>query len=803
MKKLYTSSQFSPKRLDHLSAHPPFEPPPYAPPSKVSHKGIDAYDGQPLTLFDLSSHKRARDAIEFGLQMRHKDFHVFVVGEDRSGRMTGTLTYLKQHIKNFNSPPDWVYLNNFEYEHRPIPFSLPAGLGKELVEKLGEHVSDAATVLRKTFNNPHYLRQVDSLTNTFQAQMDEQISDMQVYARKKNFEIVQTQEGFNIEIPDDVDPAQIDQTALGQIRDKLNRLSLNLQLSSQKVQRKVHELKKQTAKKALQTLFDKFCTEYQEHLGDWIDDLKKDLLDHIDDFIEYEDESNPLPPSMEERYSVNLLIDHSDSKHPRVYVESNPTYENIFGSIKYRNAQNGGVETNFTLIRPGALHLANGGILVLRADYLAKNPDLWDQLKAALRDRKIRIEERHRDNTLPLLDAPEPKAIPLDVQVFLIASPYWYYTFFFNDPDFRSYFKIKADIDGDLPITPENLHVYRHLIHQNAVNLTGLDIDSEAIDYLTRYSSRWVGDMNRLSARFEQVADILIEAATLSDGQKIKSENIKHAIQFRRMRNSRLEDRHHEDITTHQLVINVEGARIGQINGLTYMSTGDHSYGMPARISARTYVGEEGIVNIERLTEMSGPIQQKSALILAGFLNGLFAQHFPISCSSSVTFEQSYVDVEGDSASMAELIAILSSLSGIPIRQDIAITGSMDQFGRSQAIGGTHYKIEGFFRVCQERGLTGKQGIIIPKANEKHLTLKDEVIDAIHDKKFFIWTVDGVFEAAEIMMDRACGIQHQNGDVIDKNYPYYKFTKNSIFECVFKQLKAYHAALRPVDLPKK
>lgn len=774
-----------------------YTPPRFKRPRKIATKGIEAYHNQEHTLFDLSSHKRAREAIEFAFQMRPYNYHVFVVGEERSGRMTSTLAYLKRNIHNFTPPQDWVYLNNFEKPNHPLPFSLPAGTACNLSEKLQELITNTQGVLKKTFNNPHYIRQVDSLSAGFQHEMDQTIFEVREYAKQKGFDVTQTDDGFNIEYQEDVSPSEIDQNVASEIRDKVNRMTLNLQLASHRAQKKTNELKKHTARKSLSTLFQKFKDEFDIYLKNWIESLRNNILENIDLFIVDEEETETtekikIPSYLSELYGVNILVDHTNSEHPKVLVESNLTYENLFGSIKYRTSTNGSIETNFTMIRPGALHLANGGILVLRGDSLAKNPDIWEELKSTLRDKKIHIRERYRENSLPLLDAPEPKSIPLDIQVYLIASPYWYFSFFYNDPDFRSYFKIKADIDTDMNMDSDNIHIYRHLIHQNATALTGLPITTNAVNYIMRYSSRWAADQKKLSAKFELIADVLSEAAMISNKKKIHEKDIERAIKMRRERNARLEDRHFNEIKESQIFIDTEGECIGQINALTVINTGDNIFGAPCKISARTYIGEPEVVNIERITEMGGPIHEKGSLILEGFLNGLFAQHFPLSCRASLTFEQSYIDVEGDSASMAELIALLSSLSGIPIRQDVAITGSMNQFGKAQSIGGVHFKIEGFFRACIENGLTGTQGVIIPTTNAQHLTLRDEVLNAIEEQKFFIWTVTSIFEAIEIIMNTSCGIQHLHGNITQDGYPYYKFSKNSIFDKVFKQLKKYH-----------
>jgi predicted ATP-dependent protease len=409
-------------------------------------------------------------------------------------------------------------------------------------------------------------------------------------------------------------------------------------------------------------------------------------------------------------------------------------------------------------------------------------------LKSTLRDNKIRIEEPQREHTLPLLDAPEPKAIPLDVQVIIIGAPRWYYPFFFIDPEFKSYFKVKIDIDPDLPVTLENLKTYAHLIQQTAIHHPGLKVDRNAVEYLTGYSARWAGHREKISARFELIADILVEAATFSKERKstsISLKDMKDALKARRRRNNRLEDRSYEEIIQNQVLIDTQGEAIGQVNGLAVLTTGDHAYGIPSRITAQTYAGELGVINIERLAELGGPLQQKSALILDGFLNGIFAQKFPVSCSCSITFEQSYGGIEGDSASLAELVAILSSLGRIPLRQDIAVTGSINQFGQMQVVGGVNYKIEGFYQVCKQRGLTGTQGVILPAANAQNLTLHDEVVEDIAANKFFVWPVNTVQEALELLTGKAAGKMEESG----------AFTKDSVFEAVSQQLEKYHHIL--------
>lgn len=739
-----------------------------------------------VTLFDLSSHARANEAMCFGLKMRSKGFHVFVVGEDRSGRMTATLSYLKQYIQKLPPPADWVYLNNFTSSHRPKPFRLPNGKGCQLKQAMIDLIGSLHSVMAKTFSHPHYTSQIDAMTTALETQVQEELQAVQEFARSKGLSIEETSEGFSIQVieaPEDTKKPVHSYVPkdVQEIKDRLNRITTSAHLAGRQLTVQIQEAKKNIAAQVIEPLFQRFRQDYDKYIKDWIDELVEDVLAHVDDLLSEDPETqSKLPAFIEERYSVNLLINNKGLNYPEVVLEPTPTYENLFGSIKYRTMTGGGLETNFTMIRPGALHRANGGILVLRAEALAQAPEVWESLKAALRDQRIRVEERHRDASLPLLDAPEPMSIPLDVQVFLIGAPMWYYSVFFHDTDFKAYFKIKAEIDPDLPVTPHNISVYSKLIQQASILHTGQEIDPQAIQYIMGYSARWVGHRRKLNSKFELIADVLSEAGTVAaaaterTSDMITVEDIKTVIQERRKRTNRLEDRSHEDIESGQVLIDTTGAVVGQVNGLSVLSTGDHQYGLPNRISARTYAGELGVINIERLTEMSGPIQQKGVLILDGYLNGMFAQNYPLSCGCSITFEQNYGGVEGDSASLAELVAILSSLAEIPIRQDIAITGSINQFGDVQPVGGIIHKIEGFYRTCKHRGLTGTQGVIIPNTNVDNVILREEIVDAIARQEFSIWQATTIDEALFILT----GIPAK-----------------TIFDAVAKKLAVYHESL--------
>lgn len=769
----------------------------------------------PVNFFDLSSHKRAKEAILFGLKMRSFRSNVFVVAGDQRGRVRATMQYLKDYVKTLPPAQDWVYLNNFEVSHRPIPFSLPSGMGCRLRAMMEELIDSIQVVFQKTLTSGSYVSKVNAMTAALEAKVHRDIGKLQEFATTKGLRIESGPEEFTILSIDNLDPESLQDSAprsgsaqeggsvqtlkavpqklytqedIQYIRGKLSHITSAAHIKGRELNRKINELKKKEAHHVLKPLIKPIVTEFGEYLGEWLDELNHDILETIDAFLEeqHEGEANEY---IHRRYAVNVLVDNHCSEHARVIIDPSPTYESLFGSIKYKSAMNG-YHTDFSMIRAGNIHLANGGILVLRADNLATDPELWSALKVALRDRMINIEERHREAAIPMLDAPDPQPIPMDLQIFIIGAPHWYYNFFFNDPDFRTYFKIKADIEPEMPITAENVSVYTRLIRHfaNRAGGTPFDIDSKAVQYILGYGCRWLGNRKLLSSKIELVSNLVKEAKQVAQehgDEKIMIEHVKLSMDGRRFRNSVLEDRSHRSIKDDVVLINTRGKAVGIVNGLTVLSTGDHDYGLPNRITARTFVGDAGVINIERLTEMGGPIQQKGAMILDGFIQGLFAQTHPVSCSCSLTFEQSYGGIEGDSASLAELIAILSSLSGVPIRQDIAITGSINQFGAVQAVAGINHKVEGFYRVCQIKGLSGKQGVIIPLSNRDHIILRDDISEVIREEKFHVWAIQSVEDAIELLMETPAGRCNKKGE-----HP-----EGTVYNLVAKQLERYDELL--------
>ena len=732
-------------------------------------------------VFALSSHARAREALEFGLAMREPGFNVFVVGEDRSGRMTATLAFLQEEMAKRPPPSDWLYLNNFRRPHRPRPFAAPAGVGRRFRDRVAKLAPQIREGLAHAFGAETAQADLGRDQEVLAKEIAERIEALRKKAGESGLDIAQTPQGLQIiraggdEAPEWTSLPEEERKRIEEAgRETATALAAFNRWAAER-QRTVAEsaqgISKTIAEDAVALLVDAVKVEFTEHtaLARWLDELKTDVVENLQNFAALPP-NQPPPPGFEppeRRYAVNLLVDHSDDKAPNVVLEPNPTYQNLFGRMEYRQA-GGVVETDFSLIRAGALHRANGGVLVLRADALAEQGIAWQFLKGAIRDSAIQMEELHRFNGIPIAGAPRPKEIPLNLKVIIVGAPKWYYMFFSADPEFQAYFKIKADIDPEMEATPENLSGLGAVAQAMAEKRGSCACSDSALQTLFAFCSRWAGDRQKLSSRFERLDDLIAEAVAIArrDGRKamIEAADIHAARNARLRRNGRIEDRSQEMIRRGSLKIDVTGGVIGQVNGLTVRDIGDHAFGGPSRVTARTSIGRRGVVNIERDVAMGGPIQQKAAMILHGWFTGQFARRMPLSFTASMTFEQNYGGVEGDSASLAETVAIISDLAGLRARQDIAITGSMNQLGEAQSVGGVHHKIEGFFEICQQTGgLTGAQGAIVPASNADQLVLNDDVTAAIADGRFHIWTVETIDDAIELMLASPPGAPDPQG----------------------------------------
>jgi predicted ATP-dependent protease len=710
--------------------------------------------------FALSSHARAREALDLALSIGAPGFNVYVLGEDRTGRMSATVGYLGAICTPERSRrKDWIYLQNFRDPRQPLAFGLAVGDGARFSDALRRYVGRLRSMLIAALESDAHRERVKRVHRA----ADEQINDKQAAlaraAEAVGFALEESAEGVRLRAPAADSPdRERNRDRLSSELDQLERDAGRLRAGAEA---QALALDRQTLAGLIEGEVADFAATFADYpaLSEWIDDLTEEMIRDVRNLARSSSDER-LPA----KYSTNLLVDHAHGD-ACVVLEPNPTYENLFGYIEYRRVD-GMSETDLTLIRPGALHRANGGVLVLRAEPLAKDETVWTHLKAALRDRVIRIEEPHRSGGMPLIGTPRPEAVPLDAKIVIVGTPDSYYNFFSNDPDFKTYFKIKADIDPDMPATPENLDILGSLTDRMAAR-QGILCTSEAIGLLLGLSSRLAMRRDALSSRFELIEDLLHEAGRhMTAGERLGPEAVLSAWRARYKRDARAEERFHLSVRRRHVAIATSGAVIGQVNALTIRELGDSHFGRPSRLTARASVGHRGVINIERITELGGRTQQKGALVMEGYLRGTFARRHPVSFDCSITFEQSYGNIDGDSASVGELVAIISALSGLPARQELAVTGSFNQLGEVQAVGDVIEKVEGYFRVtAQERAQGIRHGVVLPLANAGDLVVEDNVAAAVADGTFSIWAVERVEEAVELFLgspaaeayDRAAG----------------------------------------------
>ena len=771
-------------------------------------------DGTPdVRVFSLSSHARAREALEFGLGARDPGFNIFVVGEDRSGRMTATLSFLEEALQDGLRPDDWIYLNNFRRTNEPLAVRLPAGQGRKFRDDMAGLIPQLRDALHQAFAREEYQQRLHEEDAAMRAEIGTAIEAARAEAETAGLSLVQSPQGLAVAAlsedgkPRDVsDLPEAERKTMEEAGQRVSQMLAEINRDAARRQAKlaedVRELNRAVAENAVGGLVDELISRFQDvqGLNRWLVAFRVDLLENLALFqptaeaAEGAAPAGPQPalPTAEARYAVNLLVDNGDVSGPPIVLEGNPTYANLFGQIEYR--QVGGVlQTDYSLIQPGALHRANGGVLVLRAEAIAAQAGGWDQLKGALRDGMVRMEEQYRAGGIPVAGAPKPAPVPLDVKVVIVGAPQWYYTFFSVDPEFQAYFKVKAEIDADMAASEGNLACYAGLLQGFANKHGATTCTPDAIRYLLGYAARIAADRTKLSARFELVEDIVNEAiyaARSSGAARIDAEAVRASRRSRRNRNARIEDRTQESIQRGTVMISTRGGAVGQVNGLTVRDMGDHAFGAPSRVTARTSIGRRGVTNIERETSLGGPIQQKGAMVIQGFLAGLFARRTPLSFNASITFEQSYGGVEGDSASLAEVLTILSDLADMPLRQDLAVTGSVNQRGEVQAIGGLIQKAEGFHRTCVEAGpLTGDQGVVFPRSNEPSLILDDEMSADVADGLFHVYSAAHVDEAVELFTGIEAGVPDADG-----NYP-----AGTVYARVAERLVTFDRALDERD----
>lgn len=752
---------------------------------------------------DAIGQKRALRSIEFGLGVDGSGFNLYISGETGTGRTSTIASILNKRAKSEPQPHDWVYVNNFKDSDSAISLDLPAGKGSELSADMKELIEAFRNDIPKALESSEYESRRAELLESYQAASNDLFQGLEKASEKVGFSLQRTVSGLVI-VPQKAgrNYTQEEYDALNEKkRAKLEKQGKELTEQLNEVLRQVREQEKITKEALAQAdrdvgmsclghrldpLREKY-SELQKVLG-YLDSVQEDILNTLDDFKPQS--TQPQIPGIKmprqeptfDRYQVNVLVDNKDTDGAPVVFESNPTYNNLFGRIEHVMQYGGVAVTDFTMIRSGALHRANGGYLVIDAREVLMNPFVWDSLKRSIRNHEIRIEdvlEQYRFMTMVSL---KPEPVQMQVKIVLVGTPWIYYLLFHLDPDYRKFFKVKAEFDSRVARTPEIMNDYSLFVasHCRAEGL--LPFHKSGVAALLEHAARMTDDQSKLSSRFMEIADFIREIsfwATKAGRNIINGDDVRAAAEESLYRVNRIEERMQELYEDGTIMVDTSGVVVGQINGLSVLDLGDHTFGRPTRITATVYAGQDGMVNIEREVKLSGPIHDKGVLILTGYLGGTFAAEQPLSLSASICFEQSYDGIEGDSASSTELYALLSALSGVALKQGVAVTGSVNQRGMVQPIGGVNHKIEGFFAVCRAQGLNGEQGVMIPKSNERHLMLHEDVVRAVAAGQFHIWSVETIEQGIEILTGTAAGQRGKNG----------KFPKGSIYQKVDDRLK--------------
>ncbi|MCS7116342.1 MAG: AAA family ATPase [Nitrososphaerales archaeon] len=737
---------------------------------------------------EIIGQERALRALKFGLEMDSKGFNIYVAGIPGTGKVTAIRSFLEEIAKTKPTPPDWVYVNNFKNPYEPKAIKLPAGMAREFQRDIKNFIDEAKRAIPKILQSDEYISKREQLIKAAEEHKEKLLSEFREEAQRSNFAIQLTPMGI-VMIPIFAGRPITNQEYLllplelrrefdknrERLEGRLNEILRQMAEFDRRTREELRRLTNDTIQYALGFLIGTLLQKYEgiPEVRSYLNDLRNDILENIELFSRTTEASQAqatVPPWMRElpfrRYEVNIIVDNSELKGAPVVFEDNPTYNNLFGRIE-KEAQFGTFTTDFTLIKGGSLHRANGGFLVLSIEEVLKNLFSYDGLKRTLKNGYITIEEAGERLGFISTKSLTPQPIPLNVKVILVGSPLLYHLLYIYDPDFRELFKVKAEFDTTIERNDENIKKYASFICTLCRKEGLRHLESSAIAKVVEYGSRLASDKMKLSTRFADVADLLREANfyAAQDGSKyIKDIHIKRAIEEKVYRSNLLQQKIREMIERGLILIDTQGEKIGQVNALSVISLGDFTFGRPSRVTASVGLGREGVIDIEREAKMGGPIHTKGVLILGGYLTNKYARDKPISLSARLVFEQSYEGVEGDSASSTELYAILSALAELPIKQNLAVTGSVNQKGEVQAVGGINEKIEGFFEVCKAKGLKGNEGVIIPESNVQNLMLKDEVIEAVRAGKFHIYAVKTIDEGIELLTGVKAGERMANGE---------------------------------------
>lgn len=720
---------------------------------------------------------RAVEALDFGIHIQNDGYNIYVSGESGTGRKSYSLSLIEKVAKNKKVHKDYVYVFNFLKPDEPIALSFTPGDGKIFKKDMEFFINRIIKEIPKSFSGSEYESRYQDIVMKFEQLSTAYIAELNLVAQDKGIKFVPSPKGlmsFPIKEDGSIYQEEEYKTLAPEKIEDIQEKSKTLSKDFNEYMNKMKELDLKISDKILhleQQVVDKIVSYYisdmkekhadNEKVVAYIDELQQDIINHTGFFKgkDKEESTNPLaffrredPKQFITRYDVNLFIDNTDVETAPIVLERNPSYYNIIGFAEYRN-ENGMYTTDFMSIKPGALHKANGGFLIINAKDMLQNPLAWEGLKRSIKTKKIMIENPFKQSLALMTTGLKPEPIDLDIKVILIGDMQIYSLLYYYDDDFRELFRIMADFDIEIEKNNENEIKFAKFIADFCEVKKLKHFERDAVIETLKYSIKLASEKNKISARFNKITEIIYESNALCDENQefIMVKDVQKAIQKKRIRNSKIEDRMNEMYKDGSYLIDIDGKKVGQINGLAVMQVGESMFGKPSRITASSYKGRYGVLNIEREVAHSGSIHDKGVLILNGYIGNRYAKENIPAITTSITFEQNYSGIDGDSASSTELYVIISSIAEIPVSQGIAVTGSMSQKGEIQPIGGVNEKIEGYYDVCKIKGLTGKQGVIIPIQNVKNLMLRDEIIKSVEDGQFNIYAISNVEEGLQIL----------------------------------------------------
>ena len=751
--------------------------------------------------------ERGIKALEFGLNVDSNGYNLYIEGPYGVGKTSYTKNALQTISKKKKVPNDWCYIYNFDNPNEPLAVSLPAGQGKEFESDMNTFINDIKVDIKNTFNNEDFEKEKNLIKQEFQNKRELLLQELNKKSAEYGFQVKSAQNGIYMMPVIDGKPIveeefnKLDEKIRKEFEDKSSIVQEHIMQAIGEIKsieresdKRVEEWQANIALLTINTHLNTIKNKYkkEKRIVKFLDDVKTDILKNIDCFITDQTSTKSQNPQQMSRpelqkpwlnYRVNLFVDNSKLDGAPVIADTNYSYHNIFGKLEYENYY-GALKTDFTMLKPGLLHIANGGYLIFQANDLLTNSLCYDALKKVLRSKQLGIENAADPRSSMVMISLKPEPIPLYLKVILIGDENIYQTLLAMDPDFRKLFKMKVEFADDAPMNKDNANKLARFVKGYCEHEHLPPLDNTAMAKIVEYASKLADDQTKLSTRFTDLSQIVAEAATwakLSRAKIITGEFITKALTEKTNRVRKYDEKYVEMIKEHTLLIDTTGEKVGQINGLTIMNVGDYTFGKPVKITANTYTGKNGVINIEREVKLSGSTHSKGILILSAYIGEMFAQDIPLSLTASICFEQLYNGVDGDSASSTELYAILSSLSGIPINQSLAVTGSVNQKGEIQPIGGANDKIEGFYQICKMRGLDGSHGVIIPRQNVHNLNLSTEVVESVKNGLFHIYAISTIEEGIEILTGVPSGKKDEYGN----------FPAGTINYLAYQRLKRY------------